>query len=118
LKSDNVKISLRLQQFSGNPRELSRKKTPKHPSTYVKKPHFPTTLTHRDRCYTFQNLVFSSATHHPGLAGIVKKTRPPDSGKDFPKERLGHSHFRHLKYHVTGMADYLGQPICQGLFCL
>jgi hypothetical protein len=25
----------------------------------------------------------------------------PDSVKDFPKERLRHSHFRHLKYHKT-----------------
>jgi len=37
-----------------------------------------------------------------------QKTQPPDSGKDFPKERLRHSHFRHLKYHVTGMADHFG----------
>ena len=34
--------------------------------------------------------------------------QPPDSGKDFPKEHPLHSLFRHLKYHVTGMADHLG----------
>jgi len=37
-----------------------------------------------------------------------QKTQLLDSGKDFPKERLRHSHFRHLKYHVAGMADHLG----------
>ena len=25
-----------------------------------------------------------------------------------PEERLRHSHFRHLKYHVAGMADHPG----------
>jgi hypothetical protein len=30
-------------------------------------------LAHCDRCPAFQNPVFSSSTHHPGLAGIVKK---------------------------------------------
>jgi hypothetical protein len=37
-----------------------------------------------------------------------QKTQLPDPVKDFPKERLRHSHFRHLKYHVTGMADHFG----------
>ena len=37
-----------------------------------------------------------------------QKTQLPDSLKDFPKERLRHSHFGHLKYHVAGMADHLG----------
>jgi len=37
-----------------------------------------------------------------------QKTQLPDSVKDFPKERLRHSHFGHLEYHLTGMADHLG----------
>jgi len=36
-----------------------------------------------------------------------QKTQLPDSAKDFPKEHLQHSHFRHLKYHIAGMADHL-----------
>ena len=28
-----------------------------------------------------------------------------------PEERLRHSHFRHLKYHVTEMVDYLGSSL-------
>jgi len=35
-----------------------------------------------------------------------QKTQPPDSVEYFSKERLRHSHFRDLKYHVTGMADH------------
>jgi len=35
-------------------------------------------------------------------------SQSPNSVKDFPKERLRHSHFGHLKYYVTGMADHLG----------
>jgi len=34
---------------------------------------FPTILAHRERCPPFRNPVLSNATHHPGLAGIVKK---------------------------------------------
>jgi hypothetical protein len=49
-------------------------KTPKKPSICVKDPFIPTILAHRDRCPPFQNPVFSSSTHHPGLKGIVKKT--------------------------------------------
>ncbi|MCK4294461.1 MAG: hypothetical protein KAY65_14780, partial [Planctomycetes bacterium] len=49
-----------------------------------------------------------SSTHHPGLAGILEKrncrTRSRISRKEYP----WHSHFRHLKYHVTGMADHQG----------
>jgi len=37
-----------------------------------------------------------------------QKTQLPDPVKDFPKEYPRHSHFRHLKYHVTGMADHFG----------
>jgi hypothetical protein len=37
-----------------------------------------------------------------------QKTQLPDPAKDFPKEYPRHSHFRHLKYHVTGMADHFG----------
>jgi uncharacterized transporter YbjL len=32
-----------------------------------------------------------------------QKTQLPDSVKYFPKERLGHSYFCYLKYHVTRM---------------
>jgi len=51
-------------------------KTPKKSSTYVKNRPFPTILAHRDRCPSFRNLVFSGATHHCGLADIVKKRNP------------------------------------------
>jgi len=37
-----------------------------------------------------------------------QRTQLPDSVKDFPKERLRHSHFGQLKYHVAGMPDHLG----------
>ena len=40
-----------------------------------------------------------------------KKTQPPDSGKDFPKERLRHSHFhqpvhRILSFRKIGINDF------------
>ena len=72
LKLHNIKISSGLQQFSGHTSKLSRKKTPKKLYTCVKEPPFPTILTHRHRCPPFRNLVFSNATYHPGLAGIVR----------------------------------------------
>ena len=37
-----------------------------------------------------------------------QKTQLPDPVKYLPKESLRSSHFRHLKYHITRMADHLG----------
>jgi hypothetical protein len=51
---------------------------------------------------------FSTVPHIIPASQVLSKTQLLDSGKDFPKERLRHSHFRHLKYHVAGMADHLG----------
>jgi len=48
-------------------------KTAKKSSMYVKNPLFPIILADCRRCPLFQKPIFSSSTHHPGLAGIVKK---------------------------------------------
>ena len=48
-------------------------KTAQKSSMCVKNPLFPTLLADRRRCPPFQNTVFSSFTHHPGLAGTVKQ---------------------------------------------
>ena len=55
------------------PQRVFSQKTPKKLNTYVEKPPFPTILAHRRCSPPFQNAIFSSSTHHPGLAGIVKK---------------------------------------------
>jgi len=107
LKSPNIKISLRLQQFSGRPSELSRKNAKR--------------VEHLRReaafSYYFCTPPPLPSIPEPGFQQYHTSSRPrrywqktqlPDSVKYFPKERLRHCHFRDLKYHVTGIVDHFG----------
>ena len=53
-------------------------------------------------CPALRNRVFSTTTRYPSLAGIVKKTQPPDSGRDFAKWRLGRGRLCRLRYYLGG----------------
>ena len=55
-------------------------KTQKEQHIYVKNPLFLTVLAYLHCCPAFQNPIFSSSTHHRGLAGIVKCCGLEDSG--------------------------------------
>ncbi len=70
----------------------------------VKKPLFFTVLAYLHCCPGFQNPIFSSSTHHPGLAGIVKCCGLEDSGfisfLDLP-------HYGHQHAQETGCAKFI-----------
>ncbi len=55
------------------PQRVVSQRMPTKSSKYVEKQLLLTILVHRHRCSPLRNPVFSSAIHHPGLAGIVKK---------------------------------------------
>ena len=100
--------------FSNRISNLSRKlkhimpETAKKSSTHVQNPLFPTILADRRRCPPFLHRDFQQFHTSSRPRRYCQKTQLPDPVKDFPKECLRNSHFCHLKYHITRMADHLG----------
>ena len=78
------------------------------PCTYVQNPLFPTILADRHRCPPFLQSVLQQFHTSSRPRWYCQETQLPDPVKDFPKEYSRNSHFCHLKYHITRMADHLG----------
>jgi len=112
-KSHNTKTSSQFQQHSGGLNMPCRTKTPRRPSNCVENLFSPVIWARRYCCPPFQIPIFSSFKHYPGLAGIVRnrncRIRPRILQKKCPR----HSHFCHLKYHITRMPDHLGSYLNQ-----
>jgi len=97
-------------QFQNNSSRLSMpcRNTAKKSRTYANDLFFRTILVDHHHCPPFLQPDFQQFHTTSQPRRYYQRTQLPDSVKDFPKERLRNSHFRHLKYHVTGMTDHLG----------
>lgn len=80
-------------------------KTTMQNSKYAENALFPTNLAHRDRRPPFCKSVFLLFYTSSWPRRYCQKTQLPDTVKDFQIENPRHSHFRHMKYHVTRMAE-------------
>ena len=74
----------------------------------MKNPLLPTVLADHQRSSPFLQPVFQQFQTSSRPRWYCQKTQLPDPVKDFPKEYPRNSHFCHLKYHITRMADHLG----------
>ena len=87
--------------------------TVKQSRTYVKNPLLHIILADHRRCPPFLQPDFLQFHRSSRSSRYCQKTQLPDSAKYFPKKRLRHSHFCHLKYHVARMPDHLGSDLDQ-----